>query len=75
MTFVLPAFGMGVVSSPTAPASLPSITNTYSVDIDGTNDYIDCGGASDFSFTDGSGNDLPFSISAWVKFDNASQGS
>jgi len=53
-----------------ANAALPSITNTYSVNIDGTNDYIDCGGASTFSFTNGSGTDLPFSISAWVSFDN-----
>lgn len=68
--FVLPTFGLGVVASPTVPAGLPSITNTYSVNLDGSNDYINCGGASDFSFTDGSGNDSAFSISAWVKFDN-----
>ena len=43
--------------------------NTYSVDLDGSNDYIDCGGDADFSFTDGSGNDSAFSISAWVKLD------
>tara|TARA_S200002703_G_scaffold121106_1_gene106944 strand:- start:1242 stop:2156 length:915 start_codon:yes stop_codon:yes gene_type:complete len=46
-----------------------NIFNTYSVDLDGSNDYIDCGGDADFSFTDGSGNDNPFSISAWVKLD------
>jgi len=46
-----------------------TFVNTYSVDLDGTNDYIDCGGDADFSFTDGSGNDNPFSISAWVKLD------
>lgn len=44
--------------------------NRLALDFDGNEDYLDCGGASDFSFTDGSGNDLPFSISAWVKFDN-----
>ena len=44
--------------------------NQYSVSFDGTNDYIDCGGASDFSFNNGSGTDSAFSISAWVKFDN-----
>ena len=32
--------------------------------------YLDCGGANEFSFTDGEGNDLPFSISAWVKLDS-----
>lgn len=47
-----------------------SFINTDSVNLDGSNDYINCGGASDFSFTDGSGNDSAFSISAWVKFDN-----
>jgi len=39
--FVLPTFGLGVVASPTVPASLPSITNTYSVSLEGTNDYMD----------------------------------
>ena len=48
-----------------------SFSNTYSVDLDGTNDYIDCGGVSDFGFTDGAGNDSAFSISAWVKLDAA----
>jgi hypothetical protein len=43
--------------------------NTYSIDLDGSNDYIDCGGDADFSFTNGSGNDSAFSISAWVKLD------
>ena len=43
---------------------------TYSVDLDGSNDYIDCGGNADFSFTDGAGNDSAFSISAWVKLDS-----
>jgi hypothetical protein len=51
----------------------PSFSNTYSVDFDGTNDYVDCGGSSDFSFTDGSSNDSAFSISAWVKFDNTNR--
>jgi len=46
-------------------------TNDYSVDLDGTNDYIDCGGDADFSFTDGAGNDSAFSISAWVKLDSS----
>jgi len=47
-------------------------SNTYSIDLDGTNDYIDCGNSSDFSFTDGSGNDLAFSISAWVYINSLS---
>ena len=43
--------------------------NINSVDLDGSNDYIDCGGDADFSFTDGAGNDSAFSVSAWVKLD------
>ena len=58
----------------TIDATLAQFTNTpfnqYSVDLDGYNDYIDCGGNTDFSFTDGSGNDSAFSISAWVKLDS-----
>lgn len=44
--------------------------NHYALDLDGTDDYVDCGGNADFSFTDGSGNDQPFSVSAWVKLDS-----
>lgn len=44
--------------------------NQYALDLDGTDDYIDCGGASDFGFTDGAGNDSAFTLSAWVKFDS-----
>jgi hypothetical protein len=44
--------------------------SNYALALDGTNDYVDCGGASDFSFTDGSGTDSAFSISAWVKLDS-----
>ena len=44
--------------------------NKYALDFDGTDDHVDCGGASTFSFTNGSGNDEPFSISAWVKLDS-----
>jgi hypothetical protein len=48
-----------------------AFSNGYSVDLDGSNDYIDCGGDADFSFTDGAGNDSAFSISAWVKLDSS----
>jgi len=44
----------------------------YALDFDGINDYLDCGGANDFSFTNGSGTDLPFSLSAWINMDDAS---
>lgn len=49
-----------------------AFSNTYSVNLDGSNDYIDCGGASDFGFTDGAGNDSAFTLSAWVKLDSNS---
>jgi hypothetical protein len=45
MTFVLPSFGSSVISA--APASGGGGSawngNTYSVDFDGTNDYMDVG--------------------------------
>ncbi|WP_288955609.1 LamG-like jellyroll fold domain-containing protein [uncultured Polaribacter sp.] len=45
----------------------------YVFDFDSTNnEYIDCGGANDFSFTNGSGTDLPFSLSAWINMVDAS---
>lgn len=48
-------------------------SNAHSVELDGSNDYIDLGGASDFSFTNGSGTDTAFSISAWVKLDSVNR--
>jgi len=39
---------------------------------DGINDYIDCGDSDDFSFGDGV-TDSPFSISAWIKMDDATR--
>jgi len=66
--YAIPTFGLGVIASPSPSA--PAFTNTYSVNLDGSNDYIDCGGNADFSFTDGAGNDSAFSISAWVKLDS-----
>jgi len=46
--------------------------NTYSVDFDGTNDYVEIPAASELSFTDGSGNDSAFSVSAWAYIDSLS---
>jgi len=53
-------------------ASVPPVfsNNRLALDLDGDNDYLDCGGNTDFSFTDGAGNDSAFSISAWVKLDS-----
>lgn len=58
MTFVLPSIGGGIIASATAPAGLPSITNTYSVEFDGSDDYVEVGNVSGLSGTS-------FSISAW----------
>lgn len=46
----------------------PVFANTYSFEY--TTDYIDCGDSDDFSFGNGS-TDSPFSISIWVKMDDA----
>jgi hypothetical protein len=45
-------------------------SNINSISLDGVDDYIDCGGNTDFSFTDGAANDDPFSVSTWVKLDS-----
>lgn len=66
-------FYIAEVTAGASDATLAQFTNTpfnqYSVDLDGSNDYIDCGGDTDFSFTDGANNDSAFSVSAWVKLD------
>ena len=49
----------------------PPFTNTYSLDFDGVDDYVDCGDSDTFSFGNGS-TDSPFSISAWINMDDAS---
>ncbi len=41
-----------------------------SFEFDGIGDYVDCGDSDDFSFGNGT-NDSAFSISAWVKMDDA----
>ena len=45
--------------------------SNYSFDFDGVDDYVDCGDSDDFSFGNGT-TDSPFSISAWIKMDDAS---
>ena len=65
-------YPLGDNSNPIASAGYPNI----SVGADSVfdfipNDYVDCGGADDFSFTNGSGTDLPFSLSAWINMDDA----
>tara|TARA_Y100001951_G_C11259779_1_gene251780 strand:+ start:432 stop:1208 length:777 start_codon:yes stop_codon:yes gene_type:complete len=64
MTFVLPSFGSSVISA--APASGGGggawNGNTYSLDLDGTNDYMDCGNVNDLDSA------TAFSMSLWVLF-------
>ena len=45
--------------------------SNYSFELDGLDDYIDCGDSDDFSFGDGA-TDSPFTISAWIKMDSTS---
>ena len=60
MSFILPSIGGGIIASPTAPP----FNNTYSVDFDGTDDYL-LMGTSAISL------DTNFTISAWFKPDSA----
>ena len=46
-----------------------SFSNTKSIELDGIDDFVDCGDNDNLSFGD-SVSDSPFSISAWIKFDN-----
>jgi hypothetical protein len=64
MTFILPTFGGGVIASPTASA----VFNTYSVDFDGTDDYMACGTASVLNSTSS------FTISMWLNFEHVTGG-
>ena len=48
----------------------PSFSNTYSVDFDGTNDYMSIADADAFSLGNGSGTDNAFSISGWFNADS-----
>jgi hypothetical protein len=57
----LSASASGSVSTPWA--------NSYSIDLDGTNDWVKVSNHSTLTFGDGS-NDSAFSVSAWIKADN-----
>ena len=57
------AGGMGTVSNTDSGG-------TYAYQFDGTNDWITCGGVSDFSYIQNTGT---FNISFWMKLDNTSQ--
>ena len=52
---------------------IPTVfTNTYSLEFDGVDDYLNLGDNNSFSFGDGS-NDLPFSVSLWAKINDATR--
>ncbi|MDA7622605.1 LamG domain-containing protein [Verrucomicrobia bacterium] len=55
----------------TAAVGKPMPVNGPTMRFDGSNDYIEFADNDSFSFVDGSGNDTPFSISAWVKMEDA----
>lgn len=51
--------------------TISPFVNTYSLDFDGINDYVNLGDSDDFSFGDGA-TDSAFTISAWIKMDSTS---
>jgi len=57
------------VSLAVGGASLAQVNNVYSMEFDGTNDYIDLGDSDAFSFGNSS-TDSPFSISMWGNITN-----
>ena len=65
--FMIPSGG---TKSPT-PAP-PSFNNTKSLLMDGVDEYISLGDSDDLSFGNGT-TDSPFSVSAWVKMDDATK--
>ena len=50
----------------------PSFTNTKSIALDGVDDFVNVTDADNLSFGDGS-SDSPFSISAWIKMNDATR--
>ena len=67
MTFILPSFGASAISAvPASGGASPWSGNTYSVDFDGTDDYVDTN--STFQSTYQSSHTISF----WFKLDNTS---
>ena len=50
----------------------PSFSNTKSIQLDGVDDYVDCGDNDNLSFGNGT-TDSPFSISTWVNMTDATR--
>lgn len=53
-------------------SALPVFPNNYSIELDGLSDYVSVSDADNLSFGN-STTDSPFSISAWVKMDDATR--
>ena len=66
MSFILPSIGGGIIASPTAP---PAFSNTYSVDFDGTNDYVDLGTSSSLNPSSS------LTLSTWIYLNGSGTGS
>jgi|14BtaG_2_1085337.scaffolds.fasta_scaffold10543_3 hypothetical protein len=68
MTFILPSFGASAISAVPGGGGGGggSFSNTYSVDFDGTDDFVNLGSSSDFDSVSA------FTISAWIKADSFS---
>lgn len=64
MTFILPSFGASAIAA--VPGG--SFANDFSISLDGTNDYLDCGNLTSIN---GATN---LSISLWFKLDNLTSG-
>jgi hypothetical protein len=61
MTFILPSFGASAISAVPGGGGGGALSNTYSVDFDGTNDYVDTGSTFQSTFRSN------HSISFWMK--------
>ena len=69
MTFILPSFGASAISAvPASGGGGGGFSNTYSVDFDGTNDYVDVGNVTQINSA------TNLSVSLWFKLDNLTSG-
>ena len=59
--------GLATTTSQTTPSKINLVANSQSVYLDGGTDYLEFPDHNDFSPTDGSNNDEPFSVACWVK--------
>jgi hypothetical protein len=72
MTFILPSFGASAISAvPGSGGGGGWSDNTWSLSLDGLDDYVEVADTDDFSFGDGSTNSA-FSYSFWVRVERSS---